>query len=615
MSAFYVYWLGTRGGLCTRGSTTRVLRYLAVAAFAFSISPGSLAACSLGKLAELPITMQGRRALVPAKLNGIDANLLVDSGSFYSMLSPASAAAYKLKVHPTTALSLTEGLNGYVSVGVTTVQSFLLANIPLGRDFQFLVGGTDVGGDAAGLLGQNILGIADTEYDLSKGIINLMKPSDCADKPLAYWATSAGVPFGVIPIEDTGRHSWWLLGTASLNGVKIRVQFDTGSSQSFLTLAAAKRAGITPNSPGVTPAGEVTGLGQGSVRSWIGPFTSFAIGGEETHNTRLRFNDTTLKDDVDMWIGMDWFLSHHVYVANSQHKLYFTYNGGPVFDVEPVHNADIDTLSTTSLQLGGNDSDPKTAQDFSRRGSASASRLDFAHAIADLTRACELDPAQPTYFYQRAMAYLGAGHPELALPDLDQALTLKADYVDALLVRANLHSLQKDTRAARADLDTVDRSLPKESALRQAVGMAYLRAASPAQATEQLDLWIAAHPHDAALAVVLNDRCWTRVLWNQQLEQAEADCRAALRLRLRPDNASFLDSRGWLEYRRGQFDKSLQDFNAALKLQPKQASSLYGRGIDELRLRDTGAGQSDLTAAAALQANIADLFTAYGITP
>ena len=35
-----------------------------------------------------------------------------------------------------------------------------------------------------------------------------------------------------------------------------------------------------------------------------------------------------------MLIGADFFLSHRIYVASSQKKLYFTYNGGPVFNLE-----------------------------------------------------------------------------------------------------------------------------------------------------------------------------------------------------------------------------------------------------------------------------------------
>ena len=35
-----------------------------------------------------------------------------------------------------------------------------------------------------------------------------------------------------------------------------------------------------------------------------------------------------------MLLGADFFLSHRILVSNSQHKLYFTYNGGPVFQLD-----------------------------------------------------------------------------------------------------------------------------------------------------------------------------------------------------------------------------------------------------------------------------------------
>jgi hypothetical protein len=36
---------------------------------------------------------------------------------------------------------------------------------------------------------------------------------------------------------------------------------------------------------------------------------------------------------LDMVLGADFFLTHRIYVANNQQKMYFTYNGGPVFDL------------------------------------------------------------------------------------------------------------------------------------------------------------------------------------------------------------------------------------------------------------------------------------------
>src|SRR5580693_7573455 len=84
-------------------SLTALRALLAVATVSICLAPSSVLAtgCKLGKLAEVPITMVGLRPTIPAKINDTDVRLLVDSGSFYSSLSPA--AATELKLHLTSA--------------------------------------------------------------------------------------------------------------------------------------------------------------------------------------------------------------------------------------------------------------------------------------------------------------------------------------------------------------------------------------------------------------------------------------------------------------------------------------------------------------------------------
>ena len=300
----------------------------------FSAAPSrsEAASCSIGKMAEFPVTMTELRPLIPVKFNGSDATLVVDSGAFYSMLSPASAAELKRKSSSATALTNVriEGPNGEITPLLTTVKDFSIANFPMTmNNFQFLVvEGTEPGaGSAAGLLGQNILGIADVEYDLANGAVRLMKPKDCGQATLAYWAASASLPYGVIKIDSGAKpHALHTVGEALLNGKRIRVVFDSGAPASMLTLAAARRAGIRPDSPGVVPAG---------TSSWIGPFASFKIGDEEMSSPHLRFSDFSM-DQGDMLLGADFFLSHRIYVANSQDKLYLTSNGGPPFNLSSM---------------------------------------------------------------------------------------------------------------------------------------------------------------------------------------------------------------------------------------------------------------------------------------
>jgi hypothetical protein len=66
------------------------------------------------------------------------------------------------------------------------------------------------------------------------------------------------------------------------------------------------------------------------VKTWVAPFASVKIGDEEIKNTKLSIGETQATE-FDVLLGADFFLAHHLYVANSQGKLYFTYSGGPVF--------------------------------------------------------------------------------------------------------------------------------------------------------------------------------------------------------------------------------------------------------------------------------------------
>jgi hypothetical protein len=57
-------------------------------------------------------------------------------------------------------------------------------------------------------------------------------------------------------------------------------------------------------------------------------------------NTPWSLIAQSVMTNPDMLIGADFFLSHRIYVARSQGKIYFTYKGGPIFQhVSPESNA------------------------------------------------------------------------------------------------------------------------------------------------------------------------------------------------------------------------------------------------------------------------------------
>ena len=573
------------------------------------------AGCQLGKLVELPVTMSGSQPLVDGKINGKSVQLLLDSGAFYSFLTPALAKQMDLNLDPLPPNFIVRGLGGSVYMSVTRVKEFVLGAIPV-PNVQFLVGGSDAG--TGGIMGQNVLRIGDDEYDFANGVFRIIKPKDCSKANLAYWA-GVGTAYSQLAIDSNANKAFAdTKGTAYLNGKKIRVQFDTGAGSSYLTLGAAERVGFRTDGPGVVEAGITTGVGRKAVKTWVGPFESFKIGDEEIHNIRLRVGENAL-GDVDLLVGADFFLSHHVYVSNEQRKVYFTYNGGPVFNIKTILSRAATELPGTVASTAPADSppldtgEPADAEGFSRRGAASASRGDLEHAIADLTKATQLAPTEPRYFVQLGDARLSNRQPALAMANYDQALHLKPDLVPALLSRAQLRVGSRDFAAAAADLDTIDGLIPKEEVIRIQMGNLYTRIGALDKAVGQLDRWIDARGDSGRTLQPLTLRCRARGLWDKDLDKALKDCNAALRLN--PDGPEVLDARGIVHIRMHDYDHAIADFDAVLKARPRNAGSLYLRGLARVKKGLTAAGEEDIAAARKLFPGIADETKRYGLTP
>ena len=591
--------------------------------------PGVYASeCKLGRLAELPVTMDGLRPTFTAQINGADAVFTLDSGAFWSVLSPGGAAQYKLHLDHNRVPGLYfRGVGGNVDAAITTVKIFTIFNVPL-HNVDFIVGGSEVGPNTVGVLGQNLLRIADVEYDFGHGVMRLFRATSCKKTNMAYWA-KPGDRYSEMEIDQPTPSEPHTVGVGYLNGAKLRITFDSGAQVSVVGLRAAASAGVKPDSPGVQPGRAMSGFGRSAIRTWIATFPVLKIGDEEVHNARLHFGDL---GTFDMLLGSDFFLSHRIYVANSQNRLYFTYQGGPVFNLNPPHNAQTAANSTTSddgatpeplssapaasadtKEELGNNSTPEDAGAIARQAAALAARRDFEEALREFNRACELAPAEPTYYFQRARVRLNMRQPDQAASDLDQALKLKPDYLDAVVTRAELNLFKKDRAAALTDIEAADRLAAKESDIRLTLARLYERADSPEQALTQLDLWIPVHLQDVRLPAAFNQRCWNRALLGRQLDLALEDCNAGLRLNSK--SPQLLDSRGLVYLRSGKLDKAIADYNAALKSNPKIAWSLYGRGVAEMRKGMTTQGETDMAAAAALAPQLSETAKRLGVVP
>ncbi|HEY1878388.1 MAG TPA: aspartyl protease family protein [Caulobacteraceae bacterium] len=575
------------------------MRGLALAAALATLASSQVARadCKLGIIATLPVTMDFGSPVIEAKINGVAVRFITDSGAFFSVISPGVANELHLRLQPGPFGMYMKGIGGSTSdIEVADIKSFSLGNVS-NFHAEFAVAGSEAGPGLAGLIGRNILTLADVEYDLADGVIRLVEPKGCGRLTLAYWI-KPDQSYGEVDMEpeDDGPRSQVfrppIRATASVNGKRIVVEFDSGARGSMLSLAAARRLGLDPNAQGVVPAGQIAGVGRHRVRSWIAPVDDFGIGGENVQHTRLRIGDFEL-DDADMLIGDDFLLSHRVYIANSQHKIYFTYNGGPVFMLE------VSPAEPAAVAAGP---EPTDAAGFARRAAARAARRNLAGAKSDYSKAMTLDAKVADYPLGRGTVEREAGDNRSAMADLDRALALDPNSLRGRLERASLRLEADDDTGALVDLDAADKMLPGGAHERLILADLYLSVGAPDRAAPAFDAWVKAHPEDNNMASALAGRCFANALVGDRLEQAKADCEKSRRL-VHGEVLAF-EGRGYARLRLGDLDGAIGDFTALLNVRKTAPWALWGRGLAEEKKGQVTQAKADFTAARAARPGI-----------
>ncbi len=559
-------------------------------AFAAALPFAVEAKCGLTQI-EIPVQIVEHRPIATLGLNGTQVPFLLDSGAFFSILHENVAKELSLKLSAAPHGLAVYGFTGKVSMRVTRVERVELIGANL-FDIEFLVGGSALPG-FRGILGRNVLSIADAEYELANGAVRLSFPKgDCEETNFAHWAGSA--PVMVSPFRwSKARDDTTITAQVRINGVAAEALLDTGAATSTMTRALARKAGIDD---ALKLVGRARGLGEGSTPVWLAPGVLFELAGERVANAQFTVADPSDgTSDVDVILGLDYFLSHRIYVSRLQRKLYITWNGSPVFSPPRPGSSASDALTTL-------DRPPLDEPDaLVRRANATLAARNPRDALADLDRACTLAPTLADCFEARARTKFALNDDAGALADWDETIRLDPSLAQARLRRASMrvHAGRLDEGAD--DLRQLDATLPATSPLRLTMGELYAAMGRSAEAAHQFDTWIEQHPNDNALASAYNSRCWLRAGRNVELLRGLADCQAAIRRE--PEAANYHDSLGWMQLRMGDAENARRAFDRAIELKPSAASFL-GRSIAQRRLGRADQSAEDLAAARRLRPKV-----------
>lgn len=292
------------------------------------------------ELGEIPIHDEGGHLTLDAEIDGRPVRMLLDTGSSETLLSRSGVKDLGLSTVPLPYGVEFYGVGGKDQAAVVPVQEFELGGL-VARKLDIFVTGLRPFGDAVGVVGARFLLQTDVEFDVPEGKLRLFKPQNCPGDQVVYW----GGAFSVAPMTSSYTQQN-IQVTVHVGAASVAAVMDTGANTSILTLESAARAGLTPQSTGVTSDGPTLGTGQDVMRTYVGIFPSFAFGDETIKNAKLQFAElfgADLENDrlntriahqmiqTQMLLGADFFRSHRVYVSQSQRKVYVSYMGGPVF--------------------------------------------------------------------------------------------------------------------------------------------------------------------------------------------------------------------------------------------------------------------------------------------
>jgi tetratricopeptide (TPR) repeat protein len=231
---------------------------------------------------------------------------------------------------------------------------------------------------------------------------------------------------------------------------------------------------------------------------------------------------------------------------------------------------------------------------------------DRQQAVAALDRVVELEPSVQAY-----LARANARDPlddAGRLNDIEAALKLNPKALQALAMRAELHG-RAGRHAEAIQAYTAALDVERSADLLTARGLAHHRNGDAARAARDFEAAraIAMTPNDQ------NNVCYLLASANLELPMALELCQAAAHSQ--PEAPEIQDSLGFVLLRLGRYEESIKAYDTALALAEDLPLAQYGRGIARLRAGDQTGGDEDLQAAIAVDPQVANQFSAMGVTP
>jgi predicted aspartyl protease len=301
------------------------------------VSGAAAQQCQLSRVAQLDMTVEKGKILIPVSIEGSSKRMAIDTGSPASMVDPLAASDLHLITH-----RLTEDTFG-TAYGTSIKDVAEIRRLELGqlyaKNVTFLVWPTSLGLDnsVVGALGADLLHNYDVDMDFGAGKFSLFSKNHCPGK-VVYWPASV---IAVVPMHMT--NMGYVIVPVTLDGHTFDALLDTGSYRTHISLDAAYKAfGLTPQSPDMTIVGQMNG--SHAVPIYRHTFKTLELEGISIGNPTLLLSEDLAKDRArqsvmtgtrlfdansqvgftDVILGLNELRNLHLYIAYGEQKIYVT---------------------------------------------------------------------------------------------------------------------------------------------------------------------------------------------------------------------------------------------------------------------------------------------------
>jgi tetratricopeptide (TPR) repeat protein len=228
---------------------------------------------------------------------------------------------------------------------------------------------------------------------------------------------------------------------------------------------------------------------------------------------------------------------------------------------------------------------PRNIAAFTGQGWAYEHKKDHDRAIADFNQAIQIDPQAAIGFTTRGWVYMSRKDYEKAIADFSQAIRIDPEYAGAYVDRGQAYiatdeydsAIAEFSRALEMDPDNVEALIARADA--------HVSKKEIAEAFNDFDQAIRIDPNNVQIFL----RRGYAYRLKKDYKQAIADFDKAIELD--PGNAEAYGDRGSAQWRNKDYDAAIADFNKAIQIAPKSPNGYFRYSwmlatCPEARMRD-----------------------------